>query len=145
MSLAAQTLSRSIADALEFLEKDLYLSEFQGSESTVRFIRTIDSLFDILNSRNPNAEGFKAPLRLSNEENWRPFLLETVNYLLYLTDVGNIPLWTTPKKIPIFGFVITALSVCGIFDKFVKTNKLSYFLTYKCSQDHLEMLFSMIR
>ena len=53
VSLAAQTLSSSVAEAIEFLDKVLKTSEFEGSAGTVKFIKIIDRLFDILNSRNP--------------------------------------------------------------------------------------------
>ena len=61
--LAAQTLSSSVADAIEFLDKSTKLPSFCNSHGTVKFIHTIDRLFDILNSRNPIAKGFKTPLR----------------------------------------------------------------------------------
>ena len=49
--LAAQTLSSSVADAIEFLDVSMKLPEFQDSQPTVTFTRTIDRRFDILNSR----------------------------------------------------------------------------------------------
>ena len=73
VKLAAQTLSSSVADALDFCNFDLKLPAFKGSEATVLFIRTIDRLFDLMNSRSPLAHGYKSPLRLSNEAFWRPF------------------------------------------------------------------------
>ena len=39
VSRAAQTLSRSVADAIDFCREDLKLQEFQGSEATTEFIR----------------------------------------------------------------------------------------------------------
>jgi pyruvate carboxylase len=60
--LAAQTLSSSVANAIDFLDKSARLPNFSESNGTVKFIRTIDRLFDMLNSRNPLAKGFKAPL-----------------------------------------------------------------------------------
>ena len=74
VKLAAQTLSSSVADAIEFCNEELKLPEFQKSEATVKFIRIVDRLFDLLNSRNPMAKGYKAPLRISNEMFWRPFI-----------------------------------------------------------------------
>lgn len=121
------------------------LKDFKGCEPTVRFIRRIDVLFDILNSRNPHAKGFKAPLRISNEEMWRPVMIETAEYILRCTDITGRPLWLTAKKTPFIGFAISAISVCGIFDDFVKTGKLKYFLTYKVSQDHIETFFCSVR
>lgn len=73
VNLAAQTLSNSIAEALLFLCNDLKHPDFQGFEAIVQFIKIVASLFDILNSRIPQAKGMKAPLRVTNELNWRPF------------------------------------------------------------------------
>ena len=49
VSLAAQTLSTSVADALQFCA-DKGIEGFLGSAATINFIRKIDRLFDILNS-----------------------------------------------------------------------------------------------
>ena len=50
VSLVAQTLSSSMADAIEFLESTQNLSS--NSKGTTNFIRTIDQLFDTLNARS---------------------------------------------------------------------------------------------
>ena len=50
--LAAQTLSSSVANAIEFLDKSSQLPTFCDSHGTGKFIRTIDRVFDMLNSRN---------------------------------------------------------------------------------------------
>lgn len=42
VNLAAQVFSSSVADALEFCNKELHLPQFHGSEETVEFLRTID-------------------------------------------------------------------------------------------------------
>lgn len=81
VSLAAQTLSSSVADSISFCGKQLNLLQFQNSDATVRFIRCIDRLFDFLNSRNPLAKGFKSPLRVSNESYWRSRVLNEIEYL----------------------------------------------------------------
>ena len=65
-NLAVQTLSSAIANALEFLKDDLKLPESKGCGPTIQFIRKIDRVFYILNSRNPYGKGFKSPLRHSN-------------------------------------------------------------------------------
>ena len=67
VSLGAQTLRSSVADAIKFLDNGVKLQQFKGSESTVEVIRLFDRLFDILNSRSPVAKGFKEPLRLSTQ------------------------------------------------------------------------------
>ena len=47
VNLAAQALSSSMANALEYCAKELKLPKFQGCEATVEFIRMFDHLFDI--------------------------------------------------------------------------------------------------
>lgn len=68
VNLAAQTLSASVADAIEFADQVLKLPEFTNSAPTVKFIRIFDRLFDILNSRNPFGKGYKSPLRQENKQ-----------------------------------------------------------------------------
>ena len=60
--LASQALSSSVADAIEYCDKQLKLPEFSGSEATVDFIRIFDRLFDILNSPSVVAKDCKSPL-----------------------------------------------------------------------------------
>ena len=52
VKVAAQTISSFVADAIEFLHNCEHPS-FSEVSGTVRFIRVIDKLFDVLNSRNP--------------------------------------------------------------------------------------------
>ncbi len=52
VNLAAQTLSSSVADVIEFLDNVMELPDFKNSQGTVIFCKTIDRLFDMLNSRN---------------------------------------------------------------------------------------------
>ena len=53
VNLAAQALSSSVADALEYCEGKLKLPQFQGCGPTVQCICVFDHIFDVLNSRNP--------------------------------------------------------------------------------------------
>jgi hypothetical protein len=87
VQLAAQTLSSSVADAIEFLDKSMKLKEFQNSIGTVKFIRIVDRLFDILNSRNPIANGFKQPLRPQSRNTWEEILKHSAEYLLSLFNL----------------------------------------------------------
>ena len=68
--LVAQTLSSSVANAIEFLDSSVKLPELCDSKGTVKFIRVIDQLFDMLNSRNPLGKGFKTPLKLQTKDIW---------------------------------------------------------------------------
>ena len=61
VELATQTLRSSVADAIAFCQNDLGFPEFRECTATVEFIRIIDKVFDILNSRNPLARYLNHP------------------------------------------------------------------------------------
>ena len=92
VNLAVQTLSSSVADSLEFCVSTLILPQFIGCETTITFIPMMDRLFEILNSRNPFAKGYKSPFRQSNEFIWLPFLQQVKAYVLGLTDDKGTPM-----------------------------------------------------
>ena len=79
-SLATQTLSASLADAIEFLDMTQNLSS--NSKGTTKFIRTIDQLFDMLNSCSPIGKGSKKPLKPREKEKWQTVFLSMAEYLL---------------------------------------------------------------
>ncbi len=147
VDLAAQTLSTSVADAIDFLniaEKD---PRFHNSEATVTFIRNVDKLFDILNSRNPLGKRSKQPLKLINKNTWEAELLVIANYLLSLKSGDGQLLIKHKRKTFILGFVITIKSTIEMATTMFtqEVNPFKYLLTYKYSQDHIELLFSCIR
>ncbi|XP_030762189.1 uncharacterized protein LOC115887004 [Sitophilus oryzae] len=113
--LAAQTFSTSVADALEF-PKNYSIPQFKDSEATINFIRKIDALFDILNSKSRYSKGNKAVLRCNTEQNWRPVMTSIIDYILRCTDIKNRPLWLTPRKTAVIGFCISPVSICGIYE-----------------------------
>jgi hypothetical protein len=146
VKLAAQTLSASVADALLFCDRELKLPEFHNCAATVRFIRIIDRLFDLMNSRNPVAKGYKSPMKPENEHCWRPFLNEAIKYLQGLKLPTGELLTSTKRKTGVIGFILTARSLQEMFDSLVKNKGLlKYLLTYKFSQDHLELFFASVR
>lgn len=145
VKLAVQTLSTSVADAIDFLREDLHHPDFMGSEETTRFIRKLDKLFDLLNSKNPATKGFKHPFRMINLENRRGWLLELISYMETLQDDKRQRLCTGKRKTPWVGFMATITSVLGLCDKLLQSGQLSYLCTYRLSQDHLEMFFSRVR
>lgn len=103
-------------------------------------------MFDILNSRNPFAKGMKTPLRQANSSYWFPRMQEIMEYIAQCKDINGIPLNRTLKKVPFIGFLISAKSVLCIYEEEVlHKNNLEYVLTYKFSQDHLELFFCSIR
>ena len=148
VKIAAQILSSSVADALEFCDRNLKLPEFSDCTATVEFIRVIDRLFDVLNSRNPLAKGYTCLLKIENETKWRGFLMHAVDYLKGVKLQNGRLMCGSMRKtgIIIIGFIATATSVMHIFDCLVKQHHmLRYVLCYKFSQDHLELFFSIVR
>ena len=147
VNLAAQTLSSSVADSLMFCVSELKLPQFTGCEATVKFIKMVDQLFDILNSRNPFGKGSKSPLRRSNEDMWLPFLAEAKAYILGLTDNTSKPMYSTKRKTAFVGLLCDIHTVEAVYTTLVKEEPchLKYLLTYKLSQDHIELFFGAVR
>ena len=98
VNLAAQVFSSSVADAIEYCADVLKLRQFQGSAATVRFIRLFDRLFDVLNSRNPFARGYKSALRVGNKTSRFPFLAKAYEYILGLGNASGQKMYTTHCK-----------------------------------------------
>jgi len=136
-----------VADAIEYCTSSLKLKQFEGSEATVKFIRLLDHLFDILNSRNPCAKGYKSALRLQNKHLWSTFLSQAYQYLYQLKDLQGTVMHKTRRKTGFIGFMAAIESVKGIFEDMVGSEAapLKYLLTYKMSQDHLELFFGAVR
>lgn len=140
-------ISRSVADALQMLKEDFQHPDFLAAGPTIQFLKLYDALFDIMNSRNPFGKGTKAPLRKENEEYWRRLLEEAREYTKTLKNKYGRYLHGTKNKTPFLGFLININSYIGIYEDYVKADNgpLKYILTYKTSQDHLELFFLCVR
>ena len=148
VNLAAQTLSSSVADALEYCEGKLHeLPQFKGCGPTVKFIRTFDRLFDVLNSRNPKANNFKAPIRKTNYQYVKRLLDDACDYIKGLKGPGGQSILTSKRKTGFLGFFMCAKAVNGLAKDLVcgENPVLKYLLTYKTSQDDLELFFGAVR
>ncbi|CAB3990496.1 Hypothetical predicted protein [Paramuricea clavata] len=147
VNFAAQTISESVADAIEFCDLVLEIPALHDSAPTVKFIRIFDHLFDIFNSRNPYGKHYKSPLRESNKQAWQPFLTEAMQYISTLTDSCGTPMVKTKQKTGFLGFLVAIKRIECLFNKLVRNTNVSmtYLLTYKQSQDHLELFFAAIR
>lgn len=159
--LAAQVLSKSVADALDFLNHDLHISAFKGSEATVKFIRMADSLFDAFNSRNFLGSDLKAPLSPKNIAHFKQLFEEAKIYIRGLKIRKNVThqndkekkgqsyctksILSSVNKRGFEGFLVCIESFTDLYQDLVESQNLSYLLTYKFSQDHLEMFFSSLR
>jgi len=141
VKLAAQTLSASVASALSVI-RHLWYSDFTGSECTKFFISTIDRLFDTFHSRSPKASGFKSPLTLVRLKRVTAFLTRTKDLLLNMQTTQGIRLCRSKRSMSVLGFAVNIDSLLFLASNVLLNGKLKYLLTYKLSQDHLE-LFSV--
>ena len=147
VNLAAQALSASVADALEYSDTVLALPQFSDSAATVKFLRIFDELFDVLNSRNPFGTGFKAPMRKTNRDRWQKALDNADKYIRQLKDTDGRQVTEGKQRTGFVGFLVCLHSVKAIFDTLVACDDppMQYLTTYKFSQDHLELFFSSVR
>ena len=145
--LASQLLSESVACSLEFCLKEGF-TEFQGCDATMKFLRIFNKLFDILNSRNLRASNWKCPMQDKNKLIYSDFLNEARTYILSLKQIhSNTPLVKSNRKTGFLGFLICIKSLLEIYDHLIISQHfdMSFLLSYKFSQDHLELFFGKIR
>ena len=148
--LAVQVISASCASALKYLR----INGFPGFEDTLAtetLLAEIDRLFDILNSRSKFGSGYKAAVTRNSAKGKITMLAQTKQFLLSLEDSNGKKLIETKRRTCILGFCATIDSVVNLIQNLLLSEngingiRLSYFLTYKLSQDHIETMFGMIR
>jgi len=141
---AAQTLSSSTADSLQYLQST-HFPNFENVEATIEYCRTIDRIFDFLNSKSKFSKGFKSPIFSNNILKLEEMIVPLIKYLFTLKFKDSL-LYTSNKKTFILGFAIAVKSVLSLSKQlFSQHTNFNYILTYKFSQDHLELLFGRIR
>lgn len=146
VKLAAEMFSASVADAIEYCDKDLDIQQFRGSEALVRQCRYMNDIFDILNSRNfLNKNIMKKNLCLENEIFIKDEIETSIKYLSTLEDLRGFSILMSQRKTGFLGLIIRLMSVQNSFDEVIKTEMMKFLCTYKLSQDHLEMFFSIMR
>ena len=141
VKLATQLFSKSVADSISYARNTLNLSQFKGSEATEKFIRSINDCFDIQNTENLNASGFKAPLRADNKERIFEKMDELSAYLFGLQDSKGKKLVYTARKTGFLGFMVNFETIKLLYSEKVENGPLTFLLTNKLSQDHLEHFF----
>ncbi|KAI5743067.1 hypothetical protein M8J77_014103 [Diaphorina citri] len=143
--LAAQTLSESVATAIEYC-REKGMGQFAGSEATCSFLKNFNDLFDILNSRSTRGFGTKKALNVSNYEMTKGFFEKMVPYIKELKNEKGVQLVKSNRKVGFLGFIVCMSSALGMYeDQILSKKNLSFLPMYKISQDHLELLFAKIR
>ncbi|CAH0558772.1 unnamed protein product [Brassicogethes aeneus] len=144
--LATQTLSKSASDAINFLRENIQDPDFANSEATSAFLLKFNDLFDILNSRNRLSKYFyKKPFSPATYDTFISHLNNMKEYILSLT-LRSVPIVKSIRKTGFLGLLICIESIIKMYNIYVVEKKyLKYILTYKLSQDHLELFFGAIR
>lgn len=88
VSIAAQVLSTSVANALMFCEQDLQIDKFRNSGATAKFCLTINNIFDLLNSRNLFCKNQSA--QCITRENYDEICKQVDSYCDYLKGLKTI-------------------------------------------------------
>uniref|UniRef100_A0A1B0D745 THAP-type domain-containing protein n=1 Tax=Phlebotomus papatasi TaxID=29031 RepID=A0A1B0D745_PHLPP len=153
VELAAQVLSKSVADAIDYCRVELRLSKFEGSEATSKFLRICNGAFDVLNTQNCTHKGFKAPIVDENCEEITKFCEEAVSYFTDLHIRIHDKARDTQKLQPISdsqiktGFIGLRACLRNLPAISIKMREFTQggFLTYPLLQDHLEFFFGEIR
>lgn len=144
--LAVQLLSASVADALEYCQQKLGLEQFRGCEGTIKFIRIMNNIFDILNSRSLAAPNFKKAVNPGNIEKVKTFVDYAKKYISNLKFGDGEYVINSRRKTGFIGLIVCLESTLALYKELVHEQKhLIYFPVYKVSQDHLELFFSSIR
>lgn len=152
VKLAAQTISKSVADAIEQLQKDGY-EEFENAEATVEFLRNFNDIFDVLNvAEKDQINGFKQPLCESTADTIFSFAEKMQNYIkqIMIDDASNKrvvrkPILQSRAHMGFRGFYNNLICLKGAYNDFVRDGPLDVFYTKLWSQDHLETFFSLAR
>ena len=120
---------------------------FENSDPTSDFILQINTIFDILNSKNRFGKAAKTPIALKNIGAIDEYIKETELYLTKLQDLEGNVMYKGRRKTFIVGFLTTVKSFIAISHKLLsrEDNRFEYVLTYRFSQDALEMFFCKIR
>jgi len=155
--LAAQVLSNSTAIALQFLEFHLQDPLFTNASTTATFCKNMNDIFDLLNIRNkfcktPGRSGISknSLLELKNKID---YFISYIQKLEFFDKTSKTNLQGSKKFVTnhssvctgFVGFIISLQNIYNLASYLLNNNYIEYFLSYKISQDHIEMFFSLIR
>ena len=136
--LALQVLSNSVADSIDYCREVLGLKQFKGSEATTNFLRVFNNLFDVLNSKSKYGKHLKGPL-VKTDSSFISMFEKTRHYITTLRLPNEKLLIESPRNRVFVGLLVLMKSVEKLYNAYIRTNQLSYLLTFKLSQDHLGM------
>lgn len=147
--IAAETLSNSAATSIEYLDHHQKHRRFKDSEGTTKYIRTINNLFDIMNTKmNHCKDGYKRPISeetIGDFESYFDYAKDYIKGLHIIQENKKISVLKARINTPFTGFLNNMVSFVGIYKEYIKKDGDEEFYTFTVSQDHLESFFGCIR
>lgn len=136
---AAQVLSDSVGDALMYVR--LIDSNFEGCEVTNEFCKMINNAFDILNNRKLySTKPFNNAISKDTMKKYEEFTLKFCVYIKDMKFENGIKVLESQRKTGFKGLMMGLQNVLNLFKQLYLTNHITFLLTYKLSQDHIEAL-----
>lgn len=161
----SQVLITSVAKASKFCRENAKLITFKNSEPTEHFVRQMNNLFDVFNSRNKKQFDYKQSIYSRDKD----FIFSYLNSMKTYIREFKIKLATKRKidkegkkvkvilqsfkpilecscKTGFLGILMGIESLQSLFISLVEEDNMLVFIPYyKYCQDHLELLLMMIR
>lgn len=149
VKLAAETISKSVADTIRQLRKDGY-EEFEDSEATEEFLRFFNDGFDVLNFGSTDKSDGKLKQKVCEDTadtvfNFADQFKAYISNLELRQKTRSDAILISSAEKGFFGFYIDFVSLQGIYEDFVINGPLKEFYPFQFSQDNLETFFSLIR
>lgn len=147
--LAAQTISKSVSDALIQLHNDGY-EDFRNALGTAKFLLMFNDGFDIMNmaANDPIDGRYKQPICEATIGKLFPYLEKFKEYIEQIqieNKTSRKPVIESSVNMGFLGFASNVTSLKGIYHDFIQNGPLEFFYTMQMSQDHLESTFSLFR
>lgn len=128
VSLAAQLFSALVADALAEC-RALGMRKLLHSQSTEEFVRHVNSVFEILSSRNLKQQRWKKPSCAQNVAAIKEYLQKAEQYFRSLREpFNNKLLIETNRKTGFIVFLICMKTVICLYDNLIRDNQLLVYL-----------------
>lgn len=142
--LAAETLSLSVANSMEYFQKKGDRS-FVDSSGTITFIKNFNKAFDIFNAKHFDSYNkFKNGLTRENASEIFVFLKYLATYIKSL-KIGGIDVLKTARNTAFLGFLVNIHTLSFLHEQYIETGNIDVILFFYLGQDNLECLFSRLR
>lgn len=120
--IAAETMSNSVADAIDLL-RNKNVTGFEQSEATTEYLRMVNNTFDLLNSKYEDAIRFKRMISRETKVEYFQFIDKAVAYFeaLKLSPNAKKPIIRTKSKTAFFGFVLDMVNFRSFYFEYVES------------------------